>query len=83
MAAAVSSSAESGAVSPAFPTAYPVRRLTQLENSRHAAQESDMPKTTKDVLITATTELLGGDVAQSFDRMLKARGNPSSGNAST
>jgi hypothetical protein len=47
-----------------------VSRLTQLENWRHAAQESDMPKTTKDVLITATAELLGGDVAaMSLDRL--------------
>jgi hypothetical protein len=44
--------------------------LTQPENSRHAAQESDMSKTTKDVLITVTAELLGGDVAGiSLDRL--------------
>jgi len=39
-------------------------------SSRHAAEESDMSKTTKDVLITATAELLGGDVAGiSLDRL--------------
>jgi hypothetical protein len=47
-----------------------VSRFTQLKSSRYAAQESDMSKTTKDVLITATAELLGGDVAGiSLDRL--------------